>query len=71
MRPVLPLSAIDEGKGAKYFVSAEAAFRPSQDFPPPPPAPSFTSVVCEIQQTLSRAHYSRPTALKRAERSCT
>lgn len=26
MRPVPPLPAIDEGKVAKYFVSAEAAF---------------------------------------------
>lgn len=60
-----PLQREENGSG-EYF--------PSQldlaSFPPPSPAPSFTSVGCEMQQTLSRAHYSGPTALNGAERSC-
>lgn len=43
---------------------------PPSHFPPPSPIPSFPSAGCEMQQTLSRAHYSGPIALNGAERSC-
>lgn len=69
--PEPPLPAADEGKGEWQILRLPSWIWLPSPFPPPFPAPSFTSVICEIQQTLSRAHYSRPIALKRAERSCT